>query len=559
MAPVEPPLSVQVKPIPQGSPEFEAARAALLQSFQDKIPPDYRLPQELLANPPRDVSGVPPSCGILSAEEIEITETYDAVGLADAIASRKHTALAVAVAYLKRSIVAHQLTCCLTQWLVDEAIDQARRLDSYMAETSKTVGPLHGVPISIKDHIPIAGTFSSQGSFSSIVKDDEDCQMVAILRAAGAVFYCKTNQPQTLMHLESDSHWGRVLNPFNIHLSAGGSTGGEAALIAMRGSVLGVGTDIGGSIRGPSAFCGIYGFKATSYMLPMAGFLRAPFAAELNVLCSTGPMCRSMRDMDMFMSLMAAAKPYLLDPRLVPMSWTGLQTRLGRRLKIGITRDDGFIVPQPPVQRALSWASDLLADDKHASIVEVKNFRPFGAADAWRKIQRFYWPDGGSLAKSSILASGEPLHPLSEWTWKDAEPAGMQTAEAVNLARRDRDNFRCAFARQWEEQDVDVVIGPAFVGPACAHDTAFYWTYTSLYNLVDYPAVAIPTPLKVEHGEQYGPEYSPLSEACGQVKQLWESSDFEGAPLALQLVARKYHDSELFGALAVLKDILGLI
>ncbi|KAE8357299.1 amidase signature domain-containing protein [Aspergillus caelatus] len=510
---------VKLKPTPQGSPDFETTRAALLQSFMDKIPSEYRLSQKLLANPPNDVSGIPASCGILSAEEREITETYDAVGLAEAIANRKFTALAVVMAYLKRSIIAHQLTCCLTQWLADDAIEQAKRLDNYMVENGKTIGPLHGVPISIKDHIPIAGTFSSQGCLSSMVKDDEDCQMVAILRRMGAVFYCKTNQPQTLMHLET-------------------------ALIAMRGSVLGIGTDIGGSIRAPSAFCGIYGFKPTSCVLPMEGFLKTPFAAELNVLCSTGPMCLSMRDMDMFMGLMSDTKPYLTDPSLVPIPWTGLQTSFGRRLKVGIIRNDGFIEPQPPVKRAVSWVHDLLADSKYSN--------------AWRKIQRFYWPDGGSLTKSSILASGEPLHPLSEWTWKDAEPAGMQTAETLIHYRRTRDDFRCAFAQDWQKQDVDVVIGPAFVGPACAHDTAFYWTYTSLYNLVDYPAVVIPTQLRVQPGEQYGFSYVPLSESCQHVKQLWESSEFEAAPLALQVVGRRYHDSELFGALAILKDILGL-
>lgn len=99
-----------------------------------------------------------------------------------------------------------------------DAIKQASHLDDYLAENGRTMGPVHVLPVSIKDHIPIAGTFSSQGCFHSILKDDEDCDMTSILRQQGAVFYCKTNQPQSLMHLESDSHWGRVLKPFNIHL-----------------------------------------------------------------------------------------------------------------------------------------------------------------------------------------------------------------------------------------------------------------------------------------------------------------------------------------------------
>ncbi|KAH8734273.1 putative amidase [Ilyonectria robusta] len=549
---------VTPKAVPQGTPEFETKRASLLQALAEKVPSEYLLPQELINSPPLDVSGIPATCGILTAEEVEITETYDAVGLAEAIATKKYTAVAVATAFSKRAIISHQLTCCLTQWFMDEALEQATKLDQYLAKNGKTIGPLHGVPISIKDHMPIGGTYSSLGCMSTIVKDEKDSHMIAILRDMGAVFYCKTNQPQTLMHLESDSLWGRVLNPFNINLTAGGSTGGEAALVAMKGSVLGVGSDIGGSIRAPAAFCGIYGFKPTSPLLPMNGFLASPSAAELNILCSTGPMCRSLRDMDFFMNGILAAKPYLVDPKVVPLPWTGLKTPLNKRLKIGIINNDGFIEPQPPVKRAMAWAKELLADPKHAELIEVKEFKPFGAADAWSKARRMYWPDGGAGSKGAILATGEPLHPLSDWIWKDEEPNGMQTAQDVNLARRERDDFRCDFAASWNEQDVDVVIGPAFVGPASAHDTAFYWTYTSLYNLVDYPGVVVPTPIKAKKEEQYDSSYVPLSDACKHVKELWEGSNFEGAPIELQLVARKYHDNELFGALAVLKGILGL-
>lgn len=549
---------VQPKPVPQGTPEFEVKRSALLKAFYEKIPLEYYLPQELLSNPPLDVSEIPRTCGILTTEEIEITENYDAVSLAEAIASKKYSAVTVATAFSKRAIISHQLTCCLTQWFMDEAIEQAKQLDEYLEKNGKTIGPLHGVPISIKDHMPIAGTYSSMGWFSSIVKDETDSQMIKILRNLGAVFYCKTNQPQTLMHLESDSHWGRVLNPFNIHLSAGGSTGGEAALVAMKGSVLGVGTDIGGSIRGPSAFCGIYGFKPTSYTLPMKDFLAGTFPAELNVLCSSGPMCRSLRDVEFFTKNIIAAKPHLEDPRIVPIPWTGLETPMPKRLKVGIIENDGFVEPQPPVKRAIKWARELLSDPKYADIIEVKSFTPHDAPGAWSQLRKTYWPDGGQFERDVISASGEPIHPLSHWIWKDAEPLGMRNAVEVSAQRGERDQFRIAFAASWEAQDVDVVIGPAFVGPASAHDTAFYWTYTSLYNYVDYPGVVIPTPIKAEAEESYASDYVPLSEACSHVKQLWEETNFVGAPIDLQVTARKYHDNQLLGALGVLKEALQL-
>jgi amidase len=550
--------TVDPKALPQGTPDYEKKRAAILEAFAKKIPLELRLSSDFFKNPPNDVSNIPTTCGILTPAEIDITENYDAVGLAAAISARKLSAVEVTTAFSKRAIIAHQLTCCLTQWFMDDAVNRAEELDEYLEKNGKTVGPLHGVPISIKEHMPIAGTYSSQGSFASTVLNDKDCLLLSMLRDMGAVFYCKTNQPQTIMHLETTSHYGRTLNPFNIHLSAGGSSGGEAALVAMKGSVLGVGTDIGGSIRAPAAFCGVYGYKSTSYTLPMKSFIAHAFSAELNVLCSTGPFSRSLRDIDLFMTTVLGQKPYLQDPKVVPLPWTGLKTEMTKPLRIGIIENDGFIDPQPPVKRAITWARERLSDPKYSDILEFKDFKPYNAAEAWKKIRRTYWPGGGKLAKEDIMSTGEPVLPLSDWIWKDAEPHGMLDAEEVNDLRADRDKFRYEFADSWNEQEVDIVIGPAFVGPACAHDTAFYWTYTSLYNFVDYPGVVVPTPIKTEAREQYAEEYKPLSEECKKVKELWEDSNFEGAPIDLQIVARRYHDNELFGALALLKGILNL-
>ncbi|KAE9969923.1 hypothetical protein EG328_006604 [Venturia inaequalis] len=425
---------IQTLGLPKGTPAFEEKRSALFQAFWSKVPAEYLLPADVIKNPPIDVSKIPSTCGLLTAQEIEITETHDCTSLAEAIATKKYTAVAVATAFGKRSIICHQLTCCLTQWFMDSAIEQAKALDDYLEKNGQTIGPLHGVPISIKEHMPMAGTFSSQGSFGSTVKDEKDSHLIGILRDLGAVFYCKTNQPQAIMHLESDSHFGRVLNPFNIHLSAGGSTGGEAALIAI----------------------------------------------------------------------------------------------------------------------------DALSDPKFASFLEIKDFKPHGAKEAWSKIRRMYWPEGGQATKDAIAASGEPILPLSDWIWKDAEPHGMLDAVAISDQRFERDAFRCEFADSWTEQDVDVVIGPAFVGPACHHDTSLYWTYTSLYNFVDYPGVVFPTPISAQAREDYAPNYEKLSDECGHVKKLWEEGGFEGAPINLQINARKYHDNDLFGALAVLRDVLGL-
>ncbi|CAI6067343.1 unnamed protein product [Clonostachys chloroleuca] len=541
--------------LPKGTLAFEELKDKILGEFAAKVPLELRLPQALIDDPPKDVSNVPQESGILSAKDLEITDQYDAVALAEAIASKKLTAVEVATAFAKRAIIAHQLTCCLVDWFMDEAIERARSLDRHLEETGMTVGPLHGVPISIKEHMPLAGHYSATGYWDTRVLDTEDCQMMAILRDAGAVFYCKTLQPQSIMHLETVSLLGRTLNPFNIQLTAGGSTGGEAALIAMRGSVLGVGTDIGGSVRCPAGVCGIYGFKPTSYTLPMSGFLPEGFGAELNVLCSTGPMCTSLRDMDLFMRVLTDAKPYLSDPRLIPIPWTGLSGAKKLPLKIGFMMNDGVIKPQPPVTKALLWAKGQL--EKTGSF-EVKDFKPFKVAEAMKNIRLAYWPDGGQAVKAHLASTGEPMLPLTKWIIKDAEGEDIGTT-GVLRQRIIRDLFRAEFSSHWTEQDVDVVISPAFVGPACSHETAFYWNYTAFWNYVDCPGVCLPTPFKAgkKGTEDYSTdEQTPLSEECKHVRQLWAEGDFEGAPIDIQVCARKYHDNDLFAALEVMKDAL---
>lgn len=357
------------------------------------------------------------------------------------------------------------------------------------------------------------------------------------------------------MHLETVSLAGRTLNPHNIKLSAGGSTGGEAALIAMRGSILGVGTDIGGSVRGPSGFCGIYGFKPTSYLLPMRDFMEGGFSAELNVLCSVGPMCTSARDMDLFVSTIMSTSPFLKDPRLIPIPWTGLSAdRTKVPLKIGFMMNDGVVEPQPPVTRSLQWVRDRL---KSNSDIEMKEFKPFKVAEAMKNLRLAYWPDGGKGLCDHIRASGEPMLPLTEWIIKDAAGEGEIGSSGVLKHRLLRDEFRCDFAEHWTEQDVDVVISPVFVGPACTHETAFYWNYTGFWNYVDCPGVVIPTPIKAgPKGTEGYSDPTPLSHECSHVRELWEEGDFEGAPINVQICARKYHDNDLFSALGVIERAL---
>lgn len=462
---------VEVKPLLKGSDEYEKNRSAIVDELAGKIPKEYHLSKEIIDNPPLDVTDIARTCDILSKEELAITENYDAVGIAEAVAKGQLTAVQVATAFCKRAAIAHQLSCCLTDWFMDEALERAKYLDEYLQKNGKTIGPLHGVPLSMKEHIPVKGHHASWGYLSTRAISEDDCLMTRIFREAGVIFYAKTNQCQAIMHLESTGFHGRTLNPNNINLSSGGSSGGEGALVALRGSILGIGTDIGGSVRGPAGYCGVYGFKPTAYTLPPQGMVPGGNPAELNVLMSIGPICTSLRDCDLFVSVNKAAKPYLEDPRVLPTPWTGLSTKVQLPLKVGIMKHDGVIVPQPPVLKALEWAERQLSSVRD---VRLKPYVPYQAATAISSYRKAVWPDSGQNDKKAAAAGGEPLHPLTKWIMKDAEDDVQRNGTEINDMRQTRDNYRSEFALDWNKQDVDFVLCPVFVGPACAHDTGFY-------------------------------------------------------------------------------------
>jgi amidase len=159
--------------------------------------------------------------------------------------------------------------------LAESARQAARLVDRQRAQGAQ-LGPLAGVPFSIKDSIEVEGTVCTAGTLGlrSAAPSVRDAAVVARLRAAGAIPLARTNLPDLLFAFESDNliH-GRTNNPYDLARTSGGSSGGEAALIAACGSPFGLGSDAAGSVRLPAHFCGIASIKPTSGRLPRTGHL----------------------------------------------------------------------------------------------------------------------------------------------------------------------------------------------------------------------------------------------------------------------------------------------
>lgn len=182
----------------------------------DKIPAEWRLSPEFLtegADLNANVLDVPSRCGILSLEELEITEKYSATSLAVAVRSGSLKAKTVASAFCKRAAIAQQLTCCLTETFFNDAIERGEWLDQVLLQTGKPVGPLHGVPVSIKECFNYRGVHSSLGTVSFLSRPvvEENSYLVDLLLELGAILYCKTNIPLTMMTADSHNNvFGRV-------------------------------------------------------------------------------------------------------------------------------------------------------------------------------------------------------------------------------------------------------------------------------------------------------------------------------------------------------------
>lgn len=155
------PMSISISSRTQGSTGnayFQKQVSAQLSRLKKQIPDEYRLSESHLTNPPLNVTPIPETCGILTQKELAITD-LDATGVLASIASGKLTAVEVVTAFGKRAAIAHQLTACLTDFFLDEGIQRAKELDDYFKANGKTVGPLHGLPISIKARVYCATWF----------------------------------------------------------------------------------------------------------------------------------------------------------------------------------------------------------------------------------------------------------------------------------------------------------------------------------------------------------------------------------------------------------------
>ncbi|KAL6797860.1 amidase signature domain-containing protein [Trichoderma sp. SZMC 28013] len=508
---------------------------------------------------PQDVTSVPRSSGLLSDAELTLTEDYDATALLELLAARKVTAVELLAAFRKRATIAQQCTNCLTE-LLAEAIYDAEACDQHLALTGRLIGPLHGIPLSLKNQIGVASHLTNAGFVTWINSTShDDAAIVKTFRKLGAVVFARTNQPQAGMHLETSNNiYGTTVNPRNRQLTAGGSTGGEAALMGMHASVLGIGGDIGGSIRVPAAFNGLYGFKPTPGRFSGKGVV-VPTPGHDSIAGTLGPFARSLRDLELFCKAYSSTLPWIDDVSLIPgsilSSAMGRQLDETRPLKVGILSDDGVVSPLPPVKAAMRKIADKLG---RAIDVQTVSFSPMDHARGWDIIAANYFEDGGANIRALCAKGGEAVLPLTEWIINECHKGRAAVASSPEGLKEARDGFRQEYSDHWNQFDVDVVLAPIYPSVAGPHGATRYWGYTAIWNLLQYPAVAMPAGKLVGDATpaELREEYKPKNDLEKHYWEIYSADDAEGLPIGIQVVGKRYHERMVLQAARVIEKAL---
>jgi Asp-tRNA(Asn)/Glu-tRNA(Gln) amidotransferase A subunit family amidase len=417
----------------------------------------------------------------------------------------------------------------------ERARTQAKSAEAALSSSAKSnsIGPLHGVPVSIKSSIDVAGLPCECGS--TLRKGNvppDDAPLVARLRAAGAIILGNTNVPEFLMAYETDNNlYGRTNNPWDLSRTPGGSSGGEASAIAAGCSAGGVGGDGGGSIRVPAHYSGICGLKPTPGRVPSTGNFPAsagPFA-QLGVV---GPMARHISDVHELFEVIAGPDPG--DPASAPVPLRRWSEQEIRNLGVAYFVDDEIT----PVTSETAAAVRTAADALRTQGFKVAEWRPQNLDRVWQLWWNLFGRAGQMSFAPTIENREAELSPiLRAFRVMAAEAPPLTTQDLLNTLLA-RDVLRGKLLEKMEE--FPILLCPVCAIPAFRHGEREWMvqgrkveylkamSYSQWFNLLGNPAAVVPV------------GRSP-----------------EGLPIGVQIVGRPWEDEAVLGVAAIIEEACG--
>jgi fatty acid amide hydrolase len=498
---------------------------------------------------------------------------HPATTLASMLARREVSAVEVLRAHLARIDAVDSTLHAFTEVLREDALAAAEASDQRRAR-NEARGPLDGLPMTVKECFDVAGRATTLGIPSWRFRiAEKDSAMVAALREAGAVVLGRTNLSQTMLYVEARNPiFGQTSNPWSLDHSPGGSSGGEGAAIAAGASPLGVGTDIGGSIRTPAHFCGIAGLKPTLDRLPMKGY-QTVLAGQEAVRGMGGPLARTTRDLGLFFSALDPRKLSALDPRVPPVAWEDPASVRVEGLRVGTYVDDGVLAPSRSVARASSRAAEVLRA-RGATVVE------FPLTDV-RALMSAYLgalsADGGAGLVHAL--SGGDVDPVLQPLNRMARvPASARRVLAGTVRVLGQDNvalmldamgeksvgelwqltdrlrrYRTMLIDAMDRARIDVILCPPYATAALPHGASKNFTlassYAIVFNAVQLPAGVVPV-TRVRSDETDRVVGSDM--LTKQAARIDAAS--AGLPVGVQVVGRAWRDHEVLAVMDAIES-----
>jgi len=406
--------------------------------------------------------------------------------LSQAIQKKAVSSEEVVRACLERIKVVNPKLNAVVQQNQKESIERARQADAALAR-GENWGPLHGVPMTIKDSFDTAGLISTGGTLGrKNFVPTEDATVVKRLREAGAILLGKTNTPEFTLSFETDNLvYGKTNNPYDITKSPGGSSGGAAAIIAAGGSPFDIGSDLGGSIRFPAHLCGIVGIKPTSGRVPRTGHIY-PFGGLQDSFQQVGPLARYVDDLALLLPIIMG--PDWIDPSIIAMPWHDPATIDITKLRISFHTDNGVVTPTPETMQTVTKVAKSLANAK----IAVEEVRPTGIEETFAVGWPFFLWDSGAGIKQILKKAGTVQH--------SPQLQGVFDSPALSVSELDQLIMRWY---EWRSKmlmfmkNYDVIVSPANASPGHPHgltsnpDNLPIYSYTVTHNLTGWPGVVV--------------------------------------------------------------------
>lgn len=491
-----------------------------------------------------------------------------AIEMASAIARGEVSSAEMVEAHIERIERVNPALNAVVVKRYDEARAEAGRADGARLR-GESLGALHGVPITVKECLDVAGTASTFGlPWRAKILADHDDHYVRQLRTAGAIVLGKTNVAQCLLYYESDNPlYGRTNNPWNLDRTCGGSSGGEGAIIAARGSALGLGTDLGGSVRVPAAFCGIAGIKPTNGRAPDPGRYSVAIGQRA-VVSQVGVLARRVADVAIGLETINGAN---IEPALALADYRRVDVS---RLRVASYAHDGTLAVAPAVARAVREAANVLLQCG----ADVLEWSPPAVPEAVHLYFALVSGDGARGLKHALrgerpdprlktltLLAGLPgparrlargiLNRLGQPTLGSflSHFGFGKVSEHWTLVEAQMD-YQTRFAASLESNGIDVLLCPPCALPAfthgASHDLGVAGGYGALWNLLGYPTGVVPVS-RVRAGEEVGrkPSRDLVEKAALRVEE-----GSAGLPVGVQVVARPWREHLVLAAMQAIEE-----